>query len=59
MRAVQFTVAFTEAVGIRELAEILARHYGKENVEIGQGLITSGIPHDWIVIANDRPRRMD
>lgn len=56
MRAVQFTVAFTEPISIRELAEVLARHYGKYNVEVGQGLITSGIPHDWIVISNERPR---
>lgn len=59
MKAVQFKVAFTNPVNIHELAQALAEHYGLENVEIGQGMLTSGIPHDWIVITNDRPKRMD
>lgn len=57
MRATQFTVAFTKPISIRELAAILAKYYSE--VEVGEGLYTSGIPHDWIVIDNDRPSRMD
>lgn len=56
MKAVQFKVAFTNPVNIQELAQALMEHYGTENVEIGQGVLTSGIPHDWIVITNDRPK---
>jgi hypothetical protein len=55
----QFTVAFHTPVSVQELYEILARHYGTDNVESGQGLLVNGLPQDWIVIANERQRRLD
>lgn len=54
MRSTQFTVAFTEAISVRELYEILAAHYNKQNVELGHGVFVNGLPHDWIVIHNER-----
>lgn len=59
MKANQFTVAFTSVTSIQELANILKKHYGTTNVEIGSGMHSSGVPHDWIVIDNERPNRMD
>jgi hypothetical protein len=55
----QFTVAFHTPVSVQELYEILARHYGLQHVELGQGLLVNGLPQDWIVIANERQRRLD
>jgi hypothetical protein len=59
MKATQFTVAFTTVTSIQELANILKKHYGPNNVEVGTGMYASGVPHDWIVISNERPDRMD
>lgn len=53
----QFTVAFNKAISVRELYEILAKHYGE--VEVGQGILVNGLPNDWIVVSNERPHRMD
>lgn len=53
MIATQFTVAFTNPVSVRELYEILARHYGQEIVEVGAGLMINGLPLDWIVVHKD------
>jgi hypothetical protein len=55
MIATQFTVAFTNPVSVRELYEILARYYGQELVEVGEGILVNGLPMDWIVVhKNDR-----
>lgn len=59
MKATQFTVAFTTVTSIQELANILKKHYGNINVEVGSGMYASGVPHDWIVVSNERPDRMD
>jgi|LakMenEpi03Aug12_release.lakeMendotaPanAssembly.Ray.scaffolds.fasta_scaffold6338021_1 hypothetical protein len=59
MKSTQFTVAFTKAVSIQELANILKKHFGDRMVEVGSGMYASGVPHDWIVVDNERPRRMD
>jgi hypothetical protein len=59
MKSTQFTVAFTKVISIQELANILKKHYGHNNVEVGSGMYASGVPHDWIVISNERPDRMD
>lgn len=59
MKATQFTVAFHESISVLELYKLLANHYGKQNVEVGQGKLINGLPNDWIVIANERPKRMD
>lgn len=56
MKATQFTVAFTEPISVRELYEILAAHYNINTVELGQGKFVNGLPHDWIVIHNERRR---
>lgn len=55
----QFTVAFHHPVSVQELYEVLVRHYGIPDVELGQGLLVNGLPQDWIVIANERQRRLD
>ena len=55
----QFTVAFHIPVDARELYEILARHYGTNIVEQGQGMFVNGLAEDWIVIANDKRTRLD
>ena len=59
MKANQFTVAFLKQVSVQELYAVLAQHYGKENIEVGQGQYINGLPNDWIVISNERPQRMD
>lgn len=59
MKATQFTVAFHTAVSVQELQTILARHYGVTNTELGLGVFVNGLPHDWIVIKNDRSKRLD
>lgn len=59
MKANQFTVAFLKQVSVQELYAVLSRHYGKENIEVGQGQYINGLPNDWIVISNERPQRMD
>ena len=59
MTKTQFTVAFHNPINARELYEILAKHYGKDNVEQGLGMFVNGLTEDWIVIANDRRPRMD
>ena len=56
MKATQFTVAFHTAVSVQELQAILAKHYGVKNTELGEGVFVNGLPHDWIVIKNDRPK---
>lgn len=53
MIATQFTVAFTEPISVRELYEILAKHYGSATVEQGQGIFVNGLPTDWIVVHKD------
>jgi hypothetical protein len=47
----QFTVAFHTPINARELYEILAKHYGKEKVEIGLGMFVNGLAdHDsWVM----------
>jgi hypothetical protein len=55
----QFTVAFHTPISVQELYEVLAQHYGLQHVELGQGLLVNGLPQDWIVIANERQRRLD
>jgi len=55
----QFTVAFHTPINARELYEILAKHYGKEKVEIGLGMFVNGLSEEWIVVANDRRTRLD
>jgi hypothetical protein len=59
MKANQFTVAFHKDISVRELYELLARHYGATNVEVGRGKLVNGLPQDWIVVSNERPKRMD
>lgn len=59
MRTTQFTVAFHIPVDVAELYRILAQHYGKDNIEVGAGVLVNGIPQDWIVVANERRSRMD
>lgn len=59
MTKTQFTVAFHTPVNARELYEILAKHYGKEYVELGLGMFVNGLAEDWIVIANDKRTRLD
>lgn len=59
MKATQFTVAFHESISVHELYKLLAKHYGVHNVEVGQGKLVNGLPNDWIVISNERPKRMD
>lgn len=59
MKATQFTVAFHVAVSVQELQTILAKHYGVANTELGLGVFVNGLPHDWIVIKNDRSKRLD
>jgi len=56
MKATQFTVAFHIAVSVQELQTILAKHYGVQNTELGLGVFVNGLPHDWIVIKNDRSK---
>lgn len=58
MKAHQFTVAYNKPININELVTLLQKHYGTD-IEIGQGLATNGIPHDWIVVHNERKRRLD
>ena len=57
MRAIQVTVAFHQPALVQELAEVLRRHYG--DVEVGEGMLVNGLPVDWIVVSNDRPKRLD
>lgn len=59
MKSTQFTVAFHIPISARELHDILAKHYEQYEVETGQGLRVNGLPNDWIVVSNDRPKRMD
>lgn len=59
MKATQFTVAFHIAVSVQELHTILAKHYGVPNTELGLGVFVNGLPNDWIVIKNDRSKRLD
>ena len=59
MKATQFTVAFHIAVSVQELQTILARHYGIQNTELGLGVFVNGLPNEWIVIKNDRSKRLD
>jgi hypothetical protein len=49
----QFTVAFHEPISVQELHRILSTHYGKQNVEVGEGILVNGLPHDWIVVSNE------
>lgn len=59
MTHIQFNVAFHIPVDARELYEVLAKHYGGDIVELGQGLFVNGLAEDWIVIANDKRPRLD
>jgi hypothetical protein len=53
----QFTVAFAEPVDVRELKRVLEAWY--DIVEIGSGVTVNGIPNDYLVVHNERPKRMD
>jgi hypothetical protein len=59
MRSRQFTVAFHKEVNVRELSRILATHYGVENVEVGAGMQANGLDLGWIVVHNERQKRLD
>lgn len=59
MSSTQFTVAFHKPVSVYELYEILAKHYGKEILEIGEGVLVNGLPINWIVVSNERRSRLD
>jgi hypothetical protein len=59
MRSRQFTVAFHKEVNVRELSKILAAYYGAENVEVGAGMQTNGLDLGWVVVHNERQRRLD
>lgn len=58
MKSHQFTIAFTKAITINELVKLLKNHYGGA-IEIGHGLHNNGIPQEWIVVNNERPKRVD
>lgn len=51
----QFTIAFTKDVDMTEILRMLDAFYGRENVEVGHGVHINSIPHNWMVIHNDRP----
>lgn len=55
----QFTVAFHYPVSVQELKQVLARHYGQNNVESGLGLLVNGLPENCIVVSNERRQQLD
>jgi len=55
----QFTIAFTVDVDMAQVLKMLDAFYGRENVEVGHGVHINAIPHNWMVIHNDRPKRLD
>lgn len=55
----QFTVAFHNPVSVQELKQLLALHYGKNNVESGLGLLVNGLPENCIVVSNERRQQLD